>query len=411
MAGTWKAAGSNGNRRWTESVTGGKSESPDAVGAPENCEFVGDWKIVTGGTARDAYGWEYTLRLPPVRRRVWLRTVQPYSKKKKKKSRATSVQQQAQQRRVRPRRKLPAWAKAVKDDFNFKGFGWIIYQSFIFAESFGVALSLPLTFNFDTWERHPALPSISSSACVFNPGTAILFLNASLRVEWIKWVAARLFTYAALSLWLVLGTFFRGLLLAFSAALYPFTRRLYDPPWTRVAAWPDNQADGPTYSRTTEERLGVSVSWRVSVASGYEFRISYWHFYAPTVNSLWDANPLKRQLQLPAWFARHSAALGMSTSAPMPDPPYVSCTGLLSLSGFYFRKAAAAVAATATTTTAASATEATTGIEPTALSSRNVFPARTHNATAATALLELESSDQKTKAAAVAALKSNKLLR
>jgi hypothetical protein len=217
----------------------------------------------------------------------------------------------------------------------------------------------------------------------------MLFLSGSLRVEWIKWAFGRVVFWTMSCCLALAGNLVRGLCLAVSALMYPATRRLYDPSSTCVVdyIWPDWLVDketldqGPAYSRTSEERIGMSISWRVSAEKGYEFRVGYWHYYDCQVRAIRQAvmdalpaafvgvpgssaRPLSLSARpLPAWFARHFCALGLSTAAPMPDPPHVSCSGLLSLSGFYFQKdkttkktrgAAAAPAAASTSTSTSS---------------------------------------------------------
>lgn len=137
-------------------------------------------------------------------------------------------------------------------------------------------------------------------------------------------------------------TFVKGIVLAASALAFPITRKLYQPPLPVVSPWARSSA--PNYSRIIEERLGCSVSWRVSRTRGYEFRVSYWHYYAPTLTSMWPAvksvaSLLQRQdkATMPDWWSRRSAAFGLSTSGPLPDQPHVTSSLALSLSGYYLR--------------------------------------------------------------------------
>lgn len=313
----WKA----GDHRWTKK-NDRPTKSPDKQKAPRGNAFDGDWKIVTsssGSHSRDSYGWEYVVAKPhPIRRRVWLRSMVP-------------------SKQVSRRPEAPFWMQRIRDDWNFKGYGWTFYKSMLATDSFGAAFRLPLTFNFDSWDRNPALPSISTSLCLWHPYAAILYLNGSLRVEWIKWIMARTWALSTyLSLWLV-WSLFRGLAIALSALVFPVTRRLWNPPLP--LEFP--RGNPCVYSRNVEERLGCSLSWRVSKDSGYEFRVSYWHYYAPTLTSICEALSLTQLFtnnKPPAWFARRSGAIGLSTGAPVPDAPYVSCSAILSLSGYYFEK-------------------------------------------------------------------------
>lgn len=344
----WKG----GQHRWTTSDSGDPTVSPDKQEAPNGLEFAGDWKIVT---TRDAYGWEYTLAQPfPLRRRVWLRSLQKSTKA------------------VRRRRKLPAWLRAIRDDFNFKGFGWTFYKSLVFSDSVGVAFRLPLTYNFGAWERQPGLPSISSNFCLYYPFCGIAMVSGSMRVEWIHWAISRVvalsYYYVAWLVW----NFWRGVIIALSAIVYPFTRQLWNP--DLPLAYPSNAK--PNYSRTVEERLGCTVSWRYSLHHGYEFRVSYWHWYAPTLTSIFQALSIAK---VPDWFARRSAAIGLSSSMPILDPPYCTCSAALSLSGYYFQ----AVQPTTTSRSGISQTASAKTIDPSA------------NTTTATNVLHLEEKDER----------------
>jgi hypothetical protein len=323
--------------------------SPAKQEAPEGWQFDRDWKIVTGGASRDSYGWEYTVAQPfPARQRVWLRNLVPDDDsgpkketfKIRRKASSKSLEKQDKRRRSR---KLPRFMQAVADDFNFKGFGMSFYKSLVFAESFGMAFRLPLTFNFGRWETNPGLPSVSSTIGLFFPGTASLSINTSVRLEFLKWISSRIVEITVYLLVATFWTFWRGMVLALSASVYPFTRRLYQPPIPLASPWA--RPSTPNYSRTIEERLGCSVSWRLSRTRGYEFRVMYWHYYAPTLASFWPvvkglASFLEgKKATMPDWWARRSAAAGLSTSWPIPDDPHVTSSLAMSLSGFYFRPA------------------------------------------------------------------------
>lgn len=325
--------------------------SPDKQEPLEDMKFDGDWKIVTGGSSRDSYGWEYTVAQPfPVRQRVWLRNLVPVEPKPKKEifkiSRKKKKPDDKLAVRQRAKRKLPRWIRAVTDDYNFKGFGLSFYKSLVFAESFGVAFRIPLTYNFGRWETNRGLPSVSSSIGLFFPGTAMIAISTSVKLEFLKWISGRMVETTLYLLVASFWTFVRGVALALSAIAFPVTRKLYQPPVPMKAPWARPQA--PIYSRTIEERLGCSVSWRLSRTRGYHFRVSYWHYYAPTLASLWPAVQAfasffkdQDKSTMPDWWARRSAAFGLSTSGPIPDPPHVTSSLAMSLSGYYFRPAQA----------------------------------------------------------------------
>ena len=349
--GKWKS----GESRWTQQIENDPSNigsaasikhghpcaSPDKQEPPEGYTFEGEWKIVTGGSSRDSYGWEYTVAHPfPVRQRVWLRNLvqeEPKPKKEILKIRKKSVKK-------RKRLKMPRWIQAISDDFNFKGFGLSFYKSLVFPQSFGVAFRIPLTYNFGRWETMRGLPSLSSSIGLYFPGTAMISISTSVRLEALKWASARVTEVTFYLLLALIWTFVRGIVLAASAIAYPITRQLYQPPIPMTSPWAMRSA--PSYSRIVEERLGCSVSWRVSRSKGYEFRVSYWHYYAQTLTSLWPvvqgvASLLQRQEKagMPEWWARRSSAVGLSTSGPIPDPPFVTSSLAMALSGYYFRPA------------------------------------------------------------------------
>ena len=362
---TWR---SDEKRKWTCPTTGQVVATPHDTNVPTKTtttakttappKWTTVWKIVTG-PSRDAHGWEYNAPNPAVmtRRRTWLRTYSWYdeeeeeepieaasddqTKRAPKKQKALAQKKKKisdQQQIVVP----PKWIQAIKDDWNFKGFGWTFYKSLVFTKSVGLAIRLPITFNFDTFERNPGFPAISAALCVYYPASIILFWNCSLRKEFLQWAGGRVTQVTAGLLALLAWTLIRGLWVAMAAILYPFTRQWLVP---ERPVWIDglllgSSAAGPHYHRTVDERLGCSLSWRVSAARGYEFRWSAWHFWAPTAVSLWEDSVwgrwlCRRQPKAPAWMRRHAAACGLSTGAPIPDPPYCSSSVIWTMSGYY----------------------------------------------------------------------------
>lgn len=81
----------------------------------------------------------------------------------------------------------PSLLRAIKDQYNFKGFGWAFYKSFLFARSVGVALRIPLSANFDCYDKYLAAPYISSATYFGYPWVVATFLNASLPLDAVKW--------------------------------------------------------------------------------------------------------------------------------------------------------------------------------------------------------------------------------
>lgn len=326
--------------------------SPNKQRPPDGFQFDGEWKIVTGGSGRDSYGWEYTVAQPfPIRQRLWLRNLVQIRRQEettKPKTEIIKIRKRKDATKAVPkktkRRQKPWWIRAVSDDFNFKGFGLSLYKSLVFPQSFGLAFRLPLTYNFGRWETNPGLPSLSSAIGLYFPGTAMISISTSVRLEWLKWMSARIVEISCYLLLAFVWTFLRGIVLACSALVFPITRRLYQPPIPMASPWA--RPSEPNYSRTIEERLGCSVSWRVSRSRGYEFRVSYWHYYVHTLTSLWpivrsltSLLPAQDKAAMPEWWARRSAAFGLSTAGPIPDVPHVTSSLAMSLSGYYFRPA------------------------------------------------------------------------
>jgi hypothetical protein len=137
------------------------------------------------------------------------------------------------------------------------------------------------------------------------------------------------------------------------------------------------------YSSTIQERLGVSMSWRLSRNRGYEYRCNFFFSCMPT-RTFWKqleeerkrrldsllvrrknekvsamAPPLdvttttddkigittnldsSRYIQnirsiLPSFLTEHYSAVGLSTGWPLPMEPYYALSLVLSMSGFYY---------------------------------------------------------------------------
>lgn len=338
----WKAPGGakkSASLRWTDPETGEVAPSP-ADHFDDEYEWTSEWKIVTSAH-RDEYGWEYDykqkrnqqqsgLSSAPIRRRIWLRTHREESPALSSSSSTVAVDRRRKGKRRR-RGPVKQAIELITEDFNFKGFGVTVYKSLVFLKSAGIALRLPILTNFNWWESHPSLPSVASSVAFYTPGTFVVFLNASVRYEWLQWVvhnACATFAYAGV--WLLWTLLLRGLITAVSALAFPVTRRLLLDP--QLPLQPPNWKIPPSFSRVFEERLGCSWSWRVSIERGYEYRVSYWHYFAPSVAAL-----LRGWKGTPDFLVRHAAALGMSTSGPIPDEPYLTSSLLFALSGFHLK--------------------------------------------------------------------------
>ena len=78
--------------------------------------------------------------------------------------------------------------RVLQDQYNFKGFGWSVNKSLLHARAFGTTFRLPLSANFDSYDRYFAAPYISASTYFGYPWVAAALLNASLPVEAVKWI-------------------------------------------------------------------------------------------------------------------------------------------------------------------------------------------------------------------------------
>lgn len=384
----WKGADRG---RWTNEK-GQVSPSPAEVFPPDGWQFLGDWKIVVsssntnnnnagmGGTGGDSQGWEYQFQYlqPPKRRRIWLRSLTPT---KLPPSGRTSSSQTS---RIAPKPVPPTESTGVRtkvkkvqrisrfvrtmqqirDDWNYKGLGLNIYKSFVFPSSVGIAIRLPLSINFDTFDRNPAWPIISSSAAVFYPMMIGGYLSGSVHVEWLKWVAKRTLGLIPLLFFFILYRIVLPILWTIASALLFPLKGLYalPPRPTKIpngSWWTGRSIAKPQYNAEMQERLGCSISYRWSQKRGYEFRVSYWHSYLPTLLvyqqflSQWEERlkgtfksggtssssaSSSSEVQTNVknnWWRKHTASLGVSTVGPLPDTPPIGCSANLSLSGLY----------------------------------------------------------------------------
>lgn len=326
---------------WSDASTGEPAPSPTEFVLYKGT-WMSDWKIVTGTSTRDEFGWDYkTMNHQRMRRRTWIRTYEIIVEAEHKNTAITTTRRRKMtllgpavfSSSIRRPSGLRWINKTLRDSYNFKGFGMTFYKSLVFRNSFGVALRLPLTYHFTLFEEHPSLPSIGASLAIYHPWVICLFINTSVRIEVIQWAITTLIaSIVYIFCWLLWTLMLRGFLVAGSAVLFPVTRRLYQPtfPLRRPDGW-----QGPDYSRSVEERVGCAWSWRVSQARGYEYRVTYWHYFAYSLATLMKARNLKL---IPSWVVRRVAAIGTSVSAPILDEPYMTANSLLSLSGIYFRK-------------------------------------------------------------------------
>ncbi len=393
----WK--GDARGNRWTNEK-GQNSPSPAEVVPPEGWQFLGDWKIVVSSSSNnnnnagmggsgggDSKGWEYQFQYlqPPRRRRIWLRSLTPIDlpplqQKSGGPSRVVPkppppIEIPSSRAKVKKIRRISRFARTmrqIRDDWNYKGLGLNIYKSFIFPSSVGLAIRLPLSINFDTFDRNPAWPIISSSAAVFYPPMMGGFLSTSVHVEWVKWMTkCTLGLIPRTFFWVFYRLILPVLWVIASAMLFPVKDFYTLPPCpTKIpnrSWWTGRNIAKPQYNAEMSERIGCSLSYRWSKKRGYEFRVSYWHAYLPTLlvyqqflsqleeklkgafssgngkasssstlsssSSLFSKTPSKATTD---WWRKHTASLGVSTTGPIPDSPPISCSANLSLSGLYW---------------------------------------------------------------------------
>ena len=473
--------------RWTQ-PDGTPSPPPTTIAAPPGYEFADEWKIdVTGvGVSRDELGWEYSWDGNGLgrRRRRWLRKLKVRTvevrdaaeilreqrikeqdtpprmgtnaetkesvdkaiaaahskkiKKEKAKERPSSTTTAVASRQASVRRSkvggsyagqfTRALLRPIRDNWNFKGYGISVMKSLIFPSAGGVSFRLPLSINFDWYERRPELPSITSSATYYYsnscPWTYVLFLNASLPMELIRFCVRRFGEYTwflAGILWstmLVLSDALWRVLVLPATVLVRFASLLSDMALNdaSVALSRSKKRNknkkkktktkrkakkgtvvilGQTfprlppprsivYSTVIQDRVGVSASWRLSATKGYEFRISYWHLFLPTMLSMasvvakavrlvlmlqenasksvpmkgrvggdldssaddhkFDHNILSvsriemwKRFAEPCedWIQRKTGSLGLTWGGPIPEKPYLGASAVLSVSALY----------------------------------------------------------------------------
>jgi hypothetical protein len=355
--------------QWTDAITGAIVPAPSEYELDANQDWVGEWNIAVTSKS-SPHGWEYSRvhrrrrrHVSPLlrythRRRMWLRQV------------ATTTKLQKSKRKSRKRPRFYSLVlKSIRDDWSFKGFGITLTKSAVFRKAFGVSFRLPLTLNFDTWERHPVLPHLSSSIAIFLPQLCLcLFLNLSIRIEYLQralYYMAHVIPTLCTALLLLL---LRGLALAVSALLYPLTRKpllLATSNYGNGKYWNRNnlvlstllasQQNAQRRRRLqSDERIDLTCAWRWSVERGYEFRVFFSHWYCVDLAALLQTTVpcLPAQLSTTAsvikimdWLPQHTAAVGWSFTGPVhQDNKELMFTGsaLLSLSGFYLTKESSA---------------------------------------------------------------------
>ena len=412
-------------------------------------------------------GWEYQYQYlqPPKRRRIWLRSLTTQTAnfplpKQQLKARTQPLSSRlivkpppptttaagttttttiiSSSSRTKAKRKLRRRSSSrfvtrtmqlIRDDWNYKGLGFNLFKSFIFPSSIGIAIRLPLTINFDTFDRNPAWPIVSSSAAVFYPPMIGGFLSTSVHVEWVKWMAKCTLGLIPHSvLWILYRLVVPLVWSIASVVLFPIKKLtvlggngngngsfLKLPPRpTKIpngSWWTGRNIAKPQYNSEMSERIGCSVSYRWSRRRGYEFRVSYWHSYLPTLlvyqqflsqlqerlkgsifassssgssssstssstsgsssSSPSSSSSLPKTKTKTNWWRKHTASLGVSTTGPIPDTPPISCSANLSLSGLYWGARQGRSRTSTTSTTTATTTGSRTDSSATLVTSEN----------------------------------------
>jgi len=362
---------------------------PQYIYPPDGYSFSSDWKIDIGNQqSLDSQGWIEYVEAPErsggvakrKRRRRWVRSIQPTTSLN-----ATSLlldssthnsDQHIQQnlpgissingststmppkKKRKKKTRMTRWMQAIENDFNFKGFGFSIYKSVISKEAFGVGLRIPLSLNFDSIERCPYIPVITSSCSVYYPWTAAAAVSVSMPCEVLRYV-----------LLLAIQFIQRCVLLL-----------------TLMATNVKSQAVVPAidvaplrFSKNVQERIDVNFSWRLSKRRGYEFKVSSWYIFLPTLVYLHQTLASALQTILPSlvslltktllsderqtsegveeveildnfnsdmkvkdkskihdWLRQRTASLGLAAGFPTPDYPGFSCNLICNLSGYYY---------------------------------------------------------------------------
>ena len=151
------------------------------------------------GETRDGFGWEYYVgRYDGLgrRRRRWLRTLRRIggsgthnnnmaakldtarssTDRKGGRSAPSKATKSIQQKTSSQHHS--SLLHDLREQYNFKGFGWTFYKSLLTKRGVGFAFRVPLSSNFDFYDRHLAWPFISTSTYFGYPWVMATFLNA-----------------------------------------------------------------------------------------------------------------------------------------------------------------------------------------------------------------------------------------
>jgi len=264
---------------WAYNKTKCRTISPADITAPSEWEWSSPWSIDVSrpssgindtAVAPDRQGWIYFRDVSGRRRRRrrWLRTIRPVAgvyepplslalKTVSTPKNVTDAKNVTPSPAALVRSRMPLLSSlispvlslfsAVRSDFNFKGFGYGFYKSYLQLNSGGFSFRVPLSANFDALESRPAIPLVSSTFALYYPWTIAAFLSISVHVEVIKYILRRL----------------RNVLLL---------------------QW--NTTVQPMRFGQVSHRISMGASWRYTEEYGYRFRISPSMSYVPTLESI-----------------------------------------------------------------------------------------------------------------------------
>ena len=317
------------------------SSAPPNIPAPTI--WIGEWKIVTS-QHRDALGWEYTWLpgQPAVRQRIWLRA---YLGKARETSVVSTHHPSISSWSLLPSSLSLLWTR-FQQDFTFKGWGMNLYQSCVSTHSRGIALRLPITSNWNWWEQHPALPSLTATGALYYPWCLIGYLSCNINVDYLIWALESIVRLTQVIFWYGLLYALKIIALPFSLLLIPFTRSIILPSFSI----PSHHVPKPQQSSQVQEKVGCSISWRYSLAQGYEFRFSQYYLCLPTlvylvhitqnILGMFQQHAPQPLVSFPLldWFRTKTGSIGISLGQPAKEAPGFTCSAVLSLNGFHVRQ-------------------------------------------------------------------------
>jgi len=395
---------------------------PMDISSGKDNVFTSDWKIDYTGLRKDEQGWEYfidkTLAKNAAsdsitvqkrrRRRRWIRSIEPIQQSitTKKKPLSAINSNESSNNGISAKyvsskiitKRMSKLLDSLSDDFNFKGVGWNFYKSLLVKNAGGLAFRLPITHHFDCLETRPYLPVITSTLGIFYPWWYNANLNIGLTREPIAWLVMSIVDYirwTVLIIWwltiriLLFEVLGKLLVLKTLKSLFLPAGKIIDTVqnqevysddeikvndideddttkkgiiWQTFPSMPRSREI--VYSHDVYDRLGFSLTWRVRKTHGFDFRISWWHLYLPTMDYMFSVvdDILDRLLmdssedesnkaflqkyfsrfeqekinKIRDWIRVKTGCLGLFWSACNPGTPRNACNILVTFSGFYY---------------------------------------------------------------------------